>query len=748
MKRASIFIVLTRLRLSLLALVAFASAAPAQESQPSASAPATAKKPLTLEAIYEGKDFNESSFRGIEWIDATHFRQRVEERSMRVDARTGESSPDYDDERFEAALRDAGFEEKQARNSARRPTAWNSDRSVALIAHDRKLWSYRVADGRIRAIEKSPEDRSELAISPGGKFASFIQGHDLYVVDTSSGWDRRLTHGGSETLLNGELDWVYQEEVYGRGNFRAYWWRADDRYVAFLQLDQSNVPSYTLIDQTQHNGRVETMRYPRPGDPNSQVRLGIASLGLLGGVSWADLSKYRGTDILIVSVSWAPDGKLIFSVQDREQRWLDLNECDPHGGGFRTLLRETTPAWVDPISPPHWLADGTFLWQSDRDGRRRLYHCRRDGTLIRALTDGPWDVRSLAGVDEAGGMVYLTGSRDTVLETHAYRVPLAGGAPERLTEPGYSHRVEFSRDFSLMVDTFSNITTPTKVYLRETPPRGQGGTVGRLVRVLSENPLSALADYQLGRAELMRIPARDGVMLNAMMIRPEHAAPGARLPVLCDVYAGPSSPTVRNAWGGKGALADHMLATEGILVWSIDPRSASGDGPASAWTAYKQLGVQELADIEDSLRWLIDQGWADAGRIAISGYSYGGFMTCYALTHSTMFKLGIAGGKVSDWRNYDSIYTERYMQTPASNAAGYDATSVVKAAGELHGRLLLVHGLMDDNVHFLNAAQLVDALQKAGKQFDLMVYPRDRHGIHHGGKHFRELRVNYLRERL
>ena len=352
------------------------------------------------------------------------------------------------------------------------------------------------------------------------------------------------------------------------------------------------------------------------------------------------------------------------------------------------------------------------------------------------MTGGAWSVRSLTGYDANMDWVYFTGSRETVFETQAYRVPLAGGQIEQLTTSGFNHSVNFDPTFRFFFDTFSGAATPTKVHLCNCD--------GALVRVVSENEVKALEEYVWSAPEALRIPNRNGFLLNVQMIRPPDFDPARRYPVLCPVYGGPGAQTIHNRWGGRRQLFEQYLAQQGYLIFRIDPHSACGEGAVSAWQAYCRLGENELADIEDALHWLIDQGYADADRIGITGYSYGGYATTYALTHSTMFRVGIAGAPPADWRDYDSIYTERYMQTPEHDPNGYARASVSNAAADLHGRLLIVHGLLDDNVHFQNSAQLIDALQQAGKMFDLMVYPLDRHGIDRGEKHFRELRRDYI----
>jgi len=759
---------LTRTRGAAAALLLGLTAARAQDS---------ARKPLTYETLYgEARvNFDGSYARGLEWLDdQAAYLQRDEGVLTRVDAESGVAQPAYDVAAFEAALRAQGdFDEQAAARFAKRPTQWNAARDVALIAHDGRLYIYRVGERAVRKIadaiagdaaddegdERGPPRgrRREITLGSRGRYVFCVRDNDLHSIDTRNGRERRLTRDGSATTLNGVLDWVYQEEIYGRGNWRGYWVREDEEYVAFLQLDESRVPLYSIIDQDPTHPELEQANYPKSGDPNPGVRVGIVGAG--GGfVKWADLSAYEGMDILVMRVSWAPSGRVILSVQDREQRWMELLEADPRSGRTRVLLREDSPAWVDDIAHPHWLGDGTFLWLSDRDGYRHIYHyalndaqpgadasARSDARggaarLIGRVTRGDWTVRELHGADEAAGLVYFEATCDTDVERHAYRAPLEGGRPQRLTELGATHRADFDRSFRYFIDTFSDIATPPRVYLRRID--------GSVLRVISENKVAALDEYRLGTPEFVRVPARDGFELNAMVLRPPDFDPARKHPVWCYVYAGPASATVRNAWNSRQMMFFHLLASEGYVVWYCDPRSACGRAPWTAWQAYARLGQTEIDDIEDGVRWLIGQGYVDPARIGISGHSYGGYMTSYALTHSELFKLGIAGAPVTDWRNYDTIYTERYMRTPQNNPDGYERGSVVAAAGDLRGRLLLIHGMLDDNVHFQNAAQLINALHKAGKQFDLMIYPRDRHGINRGGEHYRALTWKYIRENL
>jgi len=706
-------------------------------------ASAQEKERLTYEVLYESGrriDFDGRVNSDMTWLDdGEHYTETRDGKRVRVNAATDEATPWESDDAVEKLL--AGhpdFDAEAARRFARRPAA-SSDVGATLINRDGKVYAVNTAAGTVRQLSAIPGEVQELSLSPHGRYAVYVEGNDLYSVEVERDKRRRLTDDGTPTLLNGILDWVYQEEIYGRGNFRGYWVSPDDEYVAYLQLDESPVPVYTIVNQVPHHPPLEQTNYPKAGDPNPLVRLGVVRTRG-GSTEWMDLGRYADIEFLISAVYWAPDGRLLFCAQDREQRWLDLNEAEPRSGRTRVLIHETTPAWVEPISPPRWLADGTFLWQSERDGYRHLYHYAADGSLIRKLTSGPWEIRTLHGVDEGAGLVYFEGTRDSSVERNAYRVPLAGGEPQRLTEPGSNHRVDFDPKFRYFFDTYSNVATPSKVALRRAD--------GTFVRMIDEARPADLEKYHWSVPEMLEVPASDGFLMNATLIKPVDFDPSRKYPVWVSIYAGPAAQTVHNRWGGTRQLFLQMLANEGYVVWLVDPRSGSGKGAVWSWQCYMRMGLSELSDIEDSVRWLCAQGFADPDRVGITGHSYGGYMTSFALTHSTAFKVGIAGAPVTDWRNYDTIYTERYMRKPENNEAGYDAGSVVQGAEDLHGRLLVIHGLLDDNVHFQNTAQLLEQLHRHEKLFDLMVYPRDRHGIGVGRDHYRKLQWEFIRDNL
>ena len=701
--------------------------------------------PLTIDDIYsyEGwKRFNGSRAAtmswapgGDPWLSDTHHlwpfdtaEGRPDDSAgpwLRVEAATGASRPLYTYAEVERALTQAGVASDEARRASRiAHSTFNTARDAVLITIRDDLYVYNIPTRRATRVTDSAGAKLEATFSPDGRSVAFIKNNNIFVATSDASGEKPLTSDGSAALLNGTLDWVYSEELYGRGNHRAYWWSPDSSRIAFLQFDEKAVPDYALIDDIPYHPVIERWDYPKAGDPNPTVRLGVVSPAA-GGVRWVDTSKYR--DFLVVSVGWAPDSReVIYQIQDRAQTWLDLNRADARTGDARTILRETSKAWVerwqDSSVDPIWLKDGSFLWLSERNGWRHFYHYAANGKQIRQLTDGEWEIRRTHGVDSTGTWVYFTSTAHSPVGLDLYRIRVDGTDMQRLSTTAGRHQVFVNPSRTLYLDSWSDIVTPPQVRLQATATR-------EVVRIVDANPLPTLAERGLSTPELLQVKTRDGFVMEGMMIKPPNFDPRRRYPVYQSTYAGPHSQQVVNAWGGTNFLYHQLLAQHGIIVWICDNRTASGKGMKSAWPLYKNFGALELRDIEDGLEWLKRQPYVDGSRIGIAGVSFGAYMTLYALTHSRSFAMGIAEGAVSDWRNYDTIYTERYMGLPDENPDGYRRSAPRFSAANLSGNLLLVHSTLDDNVHPQNTMQFAYALQQAGKPFQMMMYPRSEHGV-------------------
>jgi dipeptidyl-peptidase-4 len=676
------------------------------------------REPLTVEAIYDPKTmtrFGGAIQNDFTWIDDTTFvwprkdaaGELVEWRVF--DVTTGKEHPLFDKTKLpkEVVIGD--------------DLEFDAKKSAVILTIDKDLWLYRLGGALTRLTSKEGEEE-EATFSPDGKQVAFLRANNLFTVDLA-GRERQLTTDGSKEILNGKLDYVYQEEVYGRGIWKGFWWSPDSSRIAFLRLDERPVPEFTIVDHIPYRLALNVYDYPKPGDPNPRASLHIVPAGG-GAIVNVDHASHASGEFLIVDVTWGNDGKsLTYQVQNREQSWLDLMRARLDGASVR-LLRETTKAWVDFLAKPVWLDDGSFLWQSERNGWRHLYHYRADGTLVRPITSGNWEARDVHGIagSNTGQWVYFSGTEHHPLGQDVYRIKLDGTGLQRLSSTEGTHTATFSPKLAHYVDKWSDIRTPDQIRVHRND--------GRLAHAVETNAVNT--NFELLQPELLQVKARDGVMLDAVMYRPSNFDPSKKYPVYQLLYGGPHAPKVVNKWSGQGLqsmLFLQLIAQQGAIAWVVDNRTASGKGAVSAWPAYKNLGESELRDYEDAIAWLKSQPYVDGNRVAIFGWSYGGFMVAYAMTHSKAFPVGISGAPVTDWRDYDSIYTERLMLMPENNPEGYRRSAPRFKAADLHGQLLLIHGTTDDNVHTQNTLQFAYELQQLGKPFEMMLYPRTKHTV-------------------
>lgn len=678
-------------------------------------------------------NFGGNPMGGVTWLDdGEHFLQSKGGQLCKVHARTGRSTPFVDASKLEASLKaEPALESVAAALSKRATFTMNPARTGALFTHQEDFY-FGFFDGTpALRLTKSAGGKERPKFSPDGQLVAFTRAGNLFVVDLATQTEKALTSDGGGAILNGKADWVYEEEIFNRRD-ESYRWSPDSKHIVFLRLDDAPVKNFTVVNHIPTRLNVENYPYPKAGDPNPLVKLGIANVDA-ATVSFVDLSEYKPDDMLIARIGWLPESSAAYAyVTNRVQNFMDIVFAPITGSPPQKVVHETTKAWVDDTGPLHFLPDGSLIFSSDRTGWRHLYRYKPDGTLLNAVTKGDWEVRQVVSVDAAGEWVYFQSTKDSHIAVNGYRAKLDGSAVERLTPESGTHGINVNPAATLFIDSHSSFSTPTQVHLRAAD--------GSLVRTLDTNPVYLREEYRFGKVEPVKVPFADEFTVDGLLIYPPDFDPAKKYPIWVKTYAGPHSPTVSDSWGGR--VDDQMLATLGIVVFRVDPRPACGHGAQSAWTAYKRLGVQELKDLEAAVDWVCTKPWADAKRVGLAGHSYGGYITAYALTHSKKFCAGVSGAPVTDWRLYDSIYTERYMGLPSENKEGYDASSVIKSAKNLHGRLLLLHGLMDDNVHVQNSVQFINELQRADKDFEVMVYPTSRHGI--AGRHYQRQVANFI----
>ncbi|MHB8519614.1 MAG: S9 family peptidase [Limisphaerales bacterium] len=600
---------------------------------------------------------------------------------------------------------------------------WSPRGDRLLVRGENDLWLVDPRTAETRRLTKDPEAELEPTFSPAGDHLAFVKGNNLYDLHLKTGLLEKLTADSNDLVLNGRLDWVYEEELANRRSGRAFEWAPDGTKLAFLRLDDSRIPEYPILDYGPVHPGVSHQRYPLAGDPNPAVSVHVVTVGASETKSWT-VSLDPSVEYVLPWFAWTPDSKEVsFATLNRGQNELALHLWDLGSAKDRVLFVEKDRHWIndDFLDPPHFLKDGRrFLWRSERDGWFHLYLFDHDGKLLRQLTRGPWGVEEPVTLDETNGWVHFAATQENPRERRLYRVKLDGTHLEQLShEPG-AHSAELSPDGRYLLEHFSTIDQPPVTRLLRAD-----GAVVKMV----DAPTNHLNDYVLARTEFVEVKAADGARLFARLVKPADFDPRKKYPVIVRVYGGPGVQIVRNAWGVT-SLQDHLLAQRGYLIWSLDNRGSTGRGHEWETAIFKRLGQRELADQLAGTDYLKSLPCVDAARIGIWGWSYGGYLTLYALTHAPeVFKCGIAGAPVTDWHLYDSIYTERYLRTPQENARGYEDSSPVNAAGKLRAKLLIIHGTADDNVHPQNTMNFIDALIKAGRPYELHLQPGERHGF-------------------
>ena len=706
-----------------------------------ATAATSGAKELTLERLFSGPYLGGQTTRGIEWApDGKRFSYIEVKRNgndavlelWTMDAASGERKVLVSAATLKSVTQPEKAKTTQGTGLARVEAdnyQWSPDSGSLLFIGTNSMVLLDLKTMAVKPVVSSEHEIEDPKFSPDGKWVSFSRDANLFAVSLASGETKTLTTGGSEEVLKGKLDWVYPEELDLR---TAYWWSPDSSKIAYYEMDERPVTQYAIMDMSAPTGGTEYTRYPLAGQANPIVRVGVVPV-TGGETKWMDTGT--NTDVYLARVDWLPDSKQV-AIQrlNRAQNQLDLLFCDVASGASTTALTETDKYWINIGDDLYFFSDNKrFLWSSERTGYRHLYLYDNSGKQLAQLTNGDWGISDTGGfgpgavnhpgVDEKHGYVYFMTNKDDVKETNLYRVSLNDKSLTRITKESGYNAANLSPALSGFVHSYSNAATPTRQELCRMD--------GTPVAVLNEGKVPALTEYKISPLEFVQVTADDGTKLNASIIKPVNFDPSKKYPVYVSVYGGPHVQMVQNRWGGFFFLFHEVLAQKGYVVFELDNRGSWGRGHAFETPIYQKMGKVELQDQVVGVKYLESLGYVDPARIGISGGSYGGYMTLEALFNaSDVYKVGVAHAPVTDWKFYDTIYTERYMGTPQNNPEGYKASAPLNQAENLKGKLMLVHGTGDDNVHFANSVALLNALIDSGRYPDqLMVFPGRGHGI-------------------
>ncbi|HYF32899.1 MAG TPA: DPP IV N-terminal domain-containing protein [Chitinophagaceae bacterium] len=648
------------------------------------------KKDFTYDQIFKGTPLNiQKPLPTINrWVDDDHYLENRKDETdgkmkmMSVDVKTGKAVP---------------YEEPA---TAAKPTA----PSAASLG--------------LRNGEKN------VTASPDGKWVAYTRKNNLYAMEVETKKEVQLTTDGNDSILNGYASWVYYEEILGRsGRYRAFWWGPDSKQIAYMRFDDSPVPIFPIYVVDGQHGYLENQRYPKAGDKNPYVRIGITSVDNPTTI-WADFNEkddqYFGTPI------WTPDNKLWVQWMNRGQDNLKIYQINAANGSKTEIYDEKQPTWIDldEGNRIQFLTSGKgFILKSDKDGWENLYLHDMSGKQLNQITTGNFWGTSILRVDEKAKQVYIRARKENSGRFDIYRIGLDGKGLARLSFGDFSHdQVSISPNGKYIITSYSNISTPTKMAIIDAK--------GKMVRELADIKSSEFDNYNIPRTEIVRVKSADGQFdLPVSITYPINFDPNKKYPVLVSIYGGPNAGTVYDRWRAVGGTTQ-WWAQEGMVQVAFDNRSSGHFGKKGLNFIHRQLGKNEIEDYITCAKWLRSQSWVDESRLGITGGSFGGYITCMALTYgSDVFTHGVANASVTDWQFYDTHYTERFMDTPQENPEGYKATSVMTYADKYKGLLRIVHGTSDDNVHMQNSMMLVNKLEDLKKHFEFMLYPGERHGI-------------------
>ncbi len=612
--------------------------------------------------------------------------------------------------------------------------AHNKDYSIFLFRNNNDLYVYRDSDSVFKRLTDNMDDENNVLLSPDGKKCVYERNHNLFVADLVKLKEKQITESGNDVLLNGRLSWVYYEEIFGRSsNYKAFWWSPDSKKIAFLQFDERPTPEFPLFDAEGVHGRLEKQRYPKPGDPLPIVKLVIVNVDT-GEFELIETNIAEDRYIAFPMFTPSSDG-LIYQVMPRSQEDIYIIKTGLDGKKKDTIYSEHQDSWVNFFNDIIFSSDGqSFYFISDKNNWANVYKCDIQAGETTQITKFDYNVTDIDLLNDKTNSLYLHATGENSTETHLFKVDTKTGIPQQLTKVPATHRCNVSPEGSFAIDEYSSVNFPRK--------RDIVNCSAAISLTIDDTKIPRFDNYNLGETKLFTIPTSDGMQLPALAVYPPNFDPNKKYPVIFKVYGGPGIKSVRNQFRNRrGEYDDYYLAANGIVVMAVDNRGSGHFGKENMALMHRVLGKYEVSDLVEVVKWLRKQSWCDQSRIGVSGGSYGGYTTLMCLTAgSDYFTHGIAAFSVTDWRLYDNIYTERYMDLPNENMQGYDSAAVMTYLDKYKGGLLITHGTMDDNVHMQNTIQLIGMMQDMGQDFELMLYPNERHGLR-GAKRVHEYRL-------
>ena len=657
------------------------------------------------------------------WVDDTHFIFQTLDAekkpvTLSVDVKSGKSTP-YTAPKSE---RDILSESLPKGSSLSFTDLVSPDSKSVVFVKESDLFYFKIGDSEVRRLTNDKTDEVNTRFSPDGTKLAYTKNKDLYVFDLVLNKEIRLTTDATDRIYNGYASWVYFEEILGRASrYAAFWWSPDSKKLAYLRTDETDVPVFTLnrLDEADGvHGKLEVTPYPKPGDPNPKVKMGIADIESTRTV-W--IKTDYSIDQYIAWPFWTPDGKkLAVQVLNRDQNDMKFILADPATGDFIQIYSENRKTWIDFFEDVYVMKNGTgFIVKSCRNDWENLYYYSWDGKLISQVTNFNWRVNDILRVDEVSKVVYFAGTGPESTDNQAFRIGLDGKGLIQLTKGPGAHSINISPKGSYYTDTWNSITSAGVITAFNSKAQS--------LREVYKFEQPAVEPAKSTKVEMVRIMTSDGQFnMPALITYPLNFDESKKYPVVFTIYGGPNSANVSNRWQGT---SPSWYAQNGIITFSVDHRGSGHFGKKGLDQIHRCLGKWEILDYADAVKWLRDKPFVDASKIGITGSSYGGYMTCLALTKGADYWThGFAGSSVTDWRLYDNIYTERFMDTPQDNPDGYKDGSALTFVRNYKGKLYFDHGDMDDNVHFQNSIQLMSKLQDEGKVFQFMLYPNGRHG--------------------